>query len=68
MDAMTNTVKYSGICETCDHDQACMLKRIPQLEIIECEHFCTHPVVNNCSAVSVDIAKEDPAEIGQVEK
>jgi hypothetical protein len=66
MDAMANTVKYSGICETCDHDQACMLKRIPQLEIIECEHFCTHPVVNTISATPAEAAKEDPTEAGRV--
>ena len=36
---MANTVKYSGLCETCDHDQACMLKRIPQLEIISANSF-----------------------------
>ena len=68
MDAMANTVKYSGICETCDHDKACMLKRIPQLEVIECEHFCTHPVVNNLSVVPADASLADPAESSQGEK
>jgi hypothetical protein len=68
MDAMANAVKYSGLCETCDNDQACMLKRIPQFEIIECEQFCTHPVVNNVSAVAADTTNGDPAEIGQGEK
>lgn len=68
MDAMANTVKYSGICETCDHDQACRLKRIPQLEVIECEYFCTHPVVNDTPAFSEDDAKECPAEICRVQK
>ena len=68
MDAMANTVKYSGICETCDHDKACMLKRIPQLEVIECEHFCTHPVVNNLSVVPADASPADPAESSQGEK
>ena len=68
MDAMANEVKYSGICETCDHYQACVLKRIPQLEVIQCEEFCTHPVVNNISAVPADAALTDPTEIGRGEK
>ena len=65
---MANAVKYSGICETCDHYQACVLKRIPQLEVIQCEEFCTHPVVNNVSAVPADAALVDPTEIGRGEK
>jgi hypothetical protein len=68
MDAMANAVKYSGICETCDHYQACVLKRIPQLEVIQCEEFCTHTVVNNVSAVPADAALEDPTEICRGEK
>lgn len=62
---MANPVKYSGLCETCDNDQACRLKRIPQLEVIECEQFCTHPIVNDFPAAAVDAANEDSVEIGQ---
>jgi len=65
---MANAVKYSGICETCDHYQACVLKRIPQLEVIQCEEFCTHTVVNNVSAVSADATLEDSTEICRGEK
>ena len=67
-DALANAVKYSGLCETCDHDQACVLKRIPQLEIIECEQFCTHPIVNNISAVPAEVSPVKPAEMSQIEK
>ncbi len=33
--------KYSGLCETCDHDATCNLRRFPQLKIIQCEEFTT---------------------------
>ncbi len=38
---MTNLPKYSGLCETCDHDETCNLRRFPQLKIIHCEEFST---------------------------
>jgi len=68
MDAMASAVKYSGLCETCDHYQACMLKRMPQLEIIECEHFCTHPIVNNVSSGPAEVSPVNPTEATEVEK
>lgn len=65
---MASAVKYSGLCETCDHYQACMLKRMPQLEIIECEHFCTHPIVNNVSSGPAEVSPVNPKEATEVEK
>lgn len=38
--------KYYGLCETCDHDAKCTLKRSTRLEIIHCEQFSTQPVMN----------------------
>jgi hypothetical protein len=38
--------KYHGLCETCDHDVTCTLKRSTRLEIIHCEQFSTQPVMN----------------------
>jgi hypothetical protein len=43
---MTDSPKYSGLCETCEHDATCMLRRSTQLEIIQCEEFSTRPVVS----------------------
>jgi len=31
--------KYHGLCETCDFDPTCMLRRSDKLEIIQCEEF-----------------------------
>jgi hypothetical protein len=36
---MADMPKYTGLCETCSHDAACMLRRSPELAIIQCEEF-----------------------------
>jgi hypothetical protein len=36
---MAEIARYSGLCETCDHDSTCMLRRSTLLKIIECEEF-----------------------------
>jgi hypothetical protein len=41
---MADALKYSGLCETCEHDAACMLRRSPQFAIIQCEEFSILPV------------------------
>jgi hypothetical protein len=38
---MTDMPKYFGLCETCDHDATCKLRRCAQLKIIQCEEFST---------------------------
>ena len=38
--------QYSGLCETCDREADCTLKRSPLLEIIHCEEFSTQPKMN----------------------
>jgi hypothetical protein len=40
---MAKTTKYLGLCETCEHDETCMLRRSSRLEIIQCEEFSTRP-------------------------
>ncbi len=37
--AMIKTAKYSGLCETCDYDATCTLRRSTQLKIVQCEEF-----------------------------
>jgi|WetSurMetagenome_2_1015567.scaffolds.fasta_scaffold67835_2 hypothetical protein len=53
---MTAISKYSGLCETCDHDATCTLRRSPRLEIILCEQFSTQPATNGQTHV-----KEEPS-------
>ena len=48
---MVAASKYYGLCETCDHDATCNLKRSPRLEIIHCEQFCTQPVIHQQASV-----------------
>ncbi len=38
---MSEKPKYYGLCETCDHDPTCTLRRSSQLKIVFCEEFET---------------------------
>jgi hypothetical protein len=40
---MAETIKYYGLCETCEHDATCTLRRCSSLKIIECEEFSIQP-------------------------
>ena len=46
---MPERSKYSGLCETCEHDATCMLRRSSQLKIIQCEEFSIQPVTGKTS-------------------
>lgn len=46
---MAETPKYRGLCETCEHDPTCALRRSTQLEIIQCEEFSIQPAVQKRS-------------------
>jgi hypothetical protein len=35
--------KYSGLCENCEHDATCLLRRSTVLKIIQCEEFSIQP-------------------------
>jgi len=43
MERMVARSQYSGLCETCDRERDCTLKRSSRLEIIHCEEFSTQP-------------------------
>lgn len=58
--------KYSGLCETCEYDATCMLRRSPQLEIIQCEEFSTQPVADKKSSEIKEAMLEDPLESAQL--
>jgi hypothetical protein len=44
---MTEKTKYHGLCETCEHDPTCMLRRSTKLEIIQCEEFSIQPIASS---------------------
>lgn len=56
---MAAIFKYSGLCETCDHDATCTLKRSPQLEIIHCEQFSTQPVMKKQTPAQEEMPPSD---------
>ena len=58
--------KYSGLCETCDHDPTCMLRRSTQLEIIQCEEFSVQTAVNKPTSIPVEAIIADPAVVSQM--
>jgi hypothetical protein len=57
---MSNMPKYTGLCETCEHDATCMLRRSTQLEIIQCEEFSTQPIVNRTAPPRDQVYFSDP--------
>lgn len=36
-------VKHYGLCETCEHDSTCTLRRSTRLKIVQCEEFSLRP-------------------------
>lgn len=56
---MAEMPKYYGLCETCEHDPTCMLRRSTKLEIIQCEEFSVQPFAQKPS-VSQGGAAMDP--------
>jgi len=46
MERMAARSQYSGLCETCDREPDCTLRRSSRLEIIHCEEFSTQPKMN----------------------
>ena len=57
--------KYYGLCETCEHDATCMLRRSSLLKIIQCEEFSTQPVESKSAAVN-EGTMPDPAESSRI--
>jgi hypothetical protein len=58
---MAEAPKYYGLCETCEHDPTCMLRRSTKLEIIQCEEFSIQPFAQK-PAVVQNGAIMDPKE------
>jgi hypothetical protein len=66
MNAMTNAIKYAGLCETCDHDSTCTLRRMPHLEVIQCEEFSVQSYPSKTLAASPESPFVDPAEFSRM--
>ena len=58
--------KYYGLCEACEHDAACTLRRSTRLEIIECEEFLTRPSKEETESLMErpDLEPVDAAQFG----
>jgi len=53
---MPKNLKYYGLCETCEHDETCTLRRSSVLKIIQCEEFSVQPT----AAAAPAIREEEP--------
>ena len=62
----TMAVKYYGLCETCEHDANCTLRRSSQLKIVQCEKFSVRPAEKKAPQESGDAGFEDPAEAARL--
>ena len=56
--------KYRGLCETCDYDSTCALKRSPKLEIIQCEEYSTQPIMSKRTSVQNDLTSSAASDAG----
>jgi hypothetical protein len=63
---MADMPKYFGLCETCEHDATCTLRRSSQLEVIQCEEFSTQPIANEAISIPKEAAFSDLAEIARM--
>jgi hypothetical protein len=59
---MTKNSKYYGLCETCEHDATCTLRRSTQLKIIQCEEFSIQPVAAKAESVQIEAQIPDSTE------
>jgi hypothetical protein len=56
--------KYLGLCQTCDQDSTCTLKRSPKLEIIQCEEYSTQPIMRKRTSAGNDVSSSAASELG----
>ena len=63
---MTDMPKYYGLCETCEHDATCMLRRCSQLKIVQCEEFSIQPSPSKTIPVQDLTMYSDPIEISRM--
>jgi hypothetical protein len=63
---MVDVSKYRGLCETCDYDSTCTLKRSPKLEIIQCEEYATQPIMGKRTSVQKELTSSAASDTGGI--
>jgi hypothetical protein len=63
---MPEMSKYYGLCENCEHDATCMLRRSSQLKIIQCEEFSVQSGMRKANGSSDGQTMVDPAEASRM--
>jgi hypothetical protein len=58
--------KYYGLCETCDYDDTCNLRRFSQLKVIQCEEFSIQPSPSMVISVRDPAMHSDPVAISRM--
>ncbi len=56
---MPKNPKYYGLCETCEHDETCTLRRSSVLKIIQCEEFSIQPTAAAEHFVKDEVLHDD---------
>ena len=59
------TVKYHGLCESCERDGTCTLRRSTRLKIVQCEEFTFRSFENQYLMESGDPLLRDSARAAQ---
>jgi hypothetical protein len=63
---MPEMPKYYGLCENCEHDATCMLRRSSQLKIIQCEEFSVQSADRKKEAANDESMVLDPQEASRI--
>jgi hypothetical protein len=63
---MPKNLKYYGLCETCEHDETCTLRRSSVLKIIQCEEFSIQPTAVAAMPIPQEMPELDLAEQTQM--
>lgn len=63
---MPKIQKYSGLCETCEHDDACTLRRSTILKIIQCEEFSIQPTAAKPAAAQTEAQRPDSSDYARM--
>ena len=63
---MSTNPKYSGLCETCEHDSTCTLRRSTVLKIIQCEEFSVQPVAAKTTLPQNELTAADASDYARM--
>jgi hypothetical protein len=63
---MPEITRYFGLCETCEHDTTCMLRRSSLLKIIQCEEFSIQQTAGKSDSSSGESVMPDEIDASSV--